>query len=73
MAYSVKSKDGSGLTVCPPTHPIPVIGLGLRFHYGTIPAGSVTLSSGATNSLHADFMNGWNQAALEQKVRDAFG
>lgn len=64
MAYSLRGS-------CPSTHPVPVPMLRLGLHYPGSDGGSdVTFSSGAPDTVHADFFNTWNQAALERLVRE---
>ncbi|MEV4319380.1 DUF1996 domain-containing protein [Actinocrispum sp. NPDC049592] len=64
--------------VCPPTHPVvlprteflityPVIGTGLTLA-GTRNGTNVTTAPGYT--FHGDFMNAWNPAELERRMRD---
>jgi hypothetical protein len=59
---------------CPIEFPIAVAQLSLDFHFGIInplnPDGSIGLSfsSGPWYTLHADFMNGWDQARFERIV-----
>jgi hypothetical protein len=64
MAYSSRNK-------CPSTHPIPVPSLRMIMEF-RIPTtrGRVTLSSGEASTMHADFYNAWDQAVLEEMVRD---
>lgn len=63
MAYSIRG-------TCPVTHPVPVPSLTLKVHYRhNLPAtGDVTLASGVPATLHADFLNSWNQDRLEELV-----
>jgi hypothetical protein len=53
--------------VCPPTHPVLLPALVLRFKWrGQHPDPStLTLSSGATHTMHVDFWNAWDQPRLE--------
>jgi hypothetical protein len=60
MAYS---KDGR----CPDSHPVALPTVALILLYPPVPT-KARLSSGKYG-LHADFMNGWNQDALEVLVR----
>ncbi len=64
MAYASRNK-------CPSTHPIPVPSLRMIMEF-PIPTtwGRVTLSSGEASTMHADFYNAWDQAVLEEMVRD---
>jgi hypothetical protein len=57
MAYHVDDDDGDN--VCPPSHPVPVPKLILRFHYPVHDGTKIMLSSGASFTLHADFFNDW--------------
>jgi hypothetical protein len=73
MSYS--TSDGSGIFRCDAAHPValPYLSMIVRWD-GQYPAGeSVTLSSGAAFTFHADFMNGWNQdrlvALLDQCIK----
>lgn len=67
MAYST---EGARAWVCPSTHPVLVPRLELKVRYPTTGGPAVRLASGAVNTAHADFMNGWNQETLEALVRD---
>jgi hypothetical protein len=55
---------------CPATHPVPIAQLTFEVRYPVSgdPAG-LELASGGLQSLHADFLNAWDQAALEREVR----
>jgi hypothetical protein len=45
--------------------------LSIKVHYGTnIPVGTATLSSGATNTFHADFLQSWVPERLQEVVDD---
>jgi hypothetical protein len=68
MAYSRKAKGGAGY-VCPPDHPVLVPALRLGLRYPTTGGSGVRLSSGAINTAHADFMNGWAPDKLAKLVR----
>ncbi len=59
MAYTTRG-------FCPSTHPVPVPLLEMRFNYNT--TGGM-LASGPLYTAHADFFNGWNQAALAERVK----
>ena len=64
MAYPVKG-------VCPADHPVAVPMLQSKVAYkltNGVTKGLV-FSSGASFSFHYDFMNGWNQARLEELVK----
>jgi Domain of unknown function (DUF1996) len=56
MAYAVRGR-------CPQSHPVAIATIDLLFLYPPMPA-RATLSSGRF-AAHADFINGWDQAALE--------
>jgi hypothetical protein len=55
---------------CPSTHPYPVPMLQTNIEIPIPPGtrGTVTLSSGAYTTMHADFFNAWDQARLEHLV-----
>jgi hypothetical protein len=59
---------------CPGDHPVPIPRLGLHITYNIHDGRGLTLSSDAAKgvshgqTLHADFWNTWNQAALENLV-----
>ena len=64
MAYPVKG-------VCPADHPVAVPMLQSKVAY-KLTSGvtkGLAFSSGASFSFHYDFMNGWNQARLEELVK----
>ncbi len=63
MAYSA---DGA----CPASHPEPVPQLvfEVRYPFTGDPSG-LELASGGVRSMHADFVQAWDQAALEREVR----
>jgi uncharacterized protein DUF1996 len=67
MAYAVRQTDG--IRQCPTTHPTPVAALTMdvRFPIPTT-SGTVTLSSGAASTMHADFFNAWDQQKLTALV-----
>ena len=55
---------------CPTDHPVTVPELRMETYWPSDgQAHTFTLSSGNTAGLHADFMNGWDQAALRRLVR----
>ena len=55
---------------CPTDHPVPVPELRMETYWPSDgQAHTFTLSSGNTAGLHADFMNGWDQATLNRLVR----
>jgi hypothetical protein len=55
--------------VCPPTHPrvLPRVIFRLEYPVGATSAG-ITLSSGPSYTIHADFWNTWDQAKLRSLV-----
>jgi hypothetical protein len=55
---------------CPEDHPVAIPQLILEVHYPVTgdPAG-LELASGGVHGVHADFLNAWDQAALEREVR----
>ena len=57
---------------CPASHPVKLPLIRLNVQYPTIGGEDVTLASGGQYSGHADFINGWNQATLEELVRECF-
>ena len=63
MAYSSRPA-GAALLSCPFTHPVPVPQLSIIAKYNVTGEG-VTLASGHPRTAHADFFDGWNQAALD--------
>jgi Domain of unknown function (DUF1996) len=63
MAYSIRGK-------CPSTHPVAVPAISLVYRYPAIGRGTVVLSSGGTNSGHADYVNAWKQSALAKLVNN---
>lgn len=67
MAYS---QSVGGQQQCPATHPVSIPTLIMRFTWGKFyPApGTLSLSSGSVDSMHADFFNAWNQPRLDQLV-----
>ena len=60
MAYSVSGH-------CPRGHPVAVPELSLVYQYPP-PTGIVALSSGSVYTAHADFLNAWDEKALEALV-----
>jgi hypothetical protein len=54
---------------CPDSHPVPVPQLTFSVQYPvTGPTDGLSLTSGGLYSGHADFVNSWDQATLEQEV-----
>jgi hypothetical protein len=68
MVDSVR-QENSAYKKCPSTHPIPLPMLQTNFQF-PLPTttGTVTLSSGAYSTMHADFFNAWQVGALEDLV-----
>jgi hypothetical protein len=66
MAYSRRI---GGKVRCPSSHPIsvPVLTMNVTFPLPTT-RGPARLSSGGPSTMHADFFNAWNQAALKHLV-----
>jgi Domain of unknown function (DUF1996)/Bacterial TSP3 repeat len=69
LAYS-QAPGGSTVRVCPSSHPIEVPSLTLQLKYPTRAGSTTRLASGDMRTLHADFMNGWDQTKLAQLTRD---
>lgn len=65
MAYSEPGRNG--VHACPASHPVQVPELNL-FSRFRAPERPLTLSSGAADTLHADFFNGWEEDRLESLV-----
>lgn len=65
-AHVARSAEGR----CPTSHPVPIPQLIFEVHYPVTgnPAG-LELASGGVRGVHADFLNAWDQAALEREVR----
>lgn len=58
----------SGDGECPSTHPVEVPAIQLQVFYGVSGGRTAELASGGDFSGHADFVNAWNQNALERLV-----
>jgi hypothetical protein len=54
---------------CPESHPVAVPALQMNVHYRTRGGPDVQLASGPSHTAHADFLNAWDQDALETLVR----
>ena len=69
MAYAGLAQ-GDSTRKCPSTHPTPLPTLSaiIRFAVPTT-EGTVTLSSGAPSTMHADFFNAWKQEELDRLVK----
>ncbi len=65
MSYAVEGNDD--IYRCDSTHPVMLPYLIMKFRWdGQFPAGeTVTLSSGPSYTMHADFMNAWDQDRLQ--------
>jgi Domain of unknown function (DUF1996) len=64
MAYPVRG-------ACPVSHPVGLPSVGIRVRWKTVrgvPSSRLSLSSGGQLSLHADFWNVWNPAAMQWLV-----
>ena len=68
MAYA--QRNAAGIDVCPLSHPFVRPKLALLIRYATAAGPSTRLASGAYNTAHADFFNGWDQARHAQLARD---
>lgn len=71
VAYSSRERK-TRYARCPATHPVPVPRIVLAVHYPTRGKANprrIELSSGGVFSGHADFINSWDQSALENLVR----
>jgi hypothetical protein len=57
--------------VCPASHPVPIpsVSFVIAYPLGTDTSG-ITLSSGTSFSMHADFFNAWEADALAARVRN---
>lgn len=60
----VRYSDGG----CPDSHPVPVPQLTIAIDYPPVDPEGLSLSSGSTDTMHADFWNVWDQAKLEEEV-----
>jgi hypothetical protein len=65
-AHVARSEDGA----CPEEHPVAVPQLIFEVHYPVSgDPDDLALASGGTRGVHADFLNAWDQPALEREVR----
>ena len=65
-SHMVNSSQG----LCPKTHPVHVPQLTFAVAYPISGAGhDLTLASGSTYGIHADFINSWDQEGLENEVK----
>jgi hypothetical protein len=62
MAYSTGGK-------CPATHPVAVPLLQYKLRYATRGEAGMYLSSGAAYTIHGDFFNAWEPAAMENRMK----
>jgi hypothetical protein len=58
----------SGLDTCPRSHPIPLPRLIIRLEWDIRRGSKIMLSSGFPYTLHADFINSWDQLKLRRLV-----
>jgi Domain of unknown function (DUF1996) len=65
MAYSRLVQEKA---TCPSTHPRLVPAVRLTVRYKTNGGPAMRLASGAVNTAHADFMNGWDPAKLDTMI-----
>lgn len=67
--HTAHMANSSGGT-CPSSHPVHVPQLTFAIEYPISgPGHRLSLSSGSVHGLHADFVNAWDQDALENEVR----
>ena len=69
MAYSVRPNKLSTQRVCPSTHPRLMPQVVMNVRYSTFGGPLTRLASGAMNTAHGDFMNGWRQSKLVTLVQ----
>lgn len=62
MAY----RTGSA---CPPTHPVPVPRLQFKLRYASPGTANMRLASGPAYTMHGDFFNAWQPAALASRMQ----
>ncbi len=63
VAYTTKNG------VCPSTHPYPMPRIVEAFRFPSNGGSDITLSSGAPDTLHADFMNTWDQTKQAELIK----
>jgi hypothetical protein len=64
-AHVARSRDGH----CPDDHPVPIPQLIFEVHYSvSADPDGLELASGGVLGMHADFLNAWDQDALEREV-----
>lgn len=58
--------------ICPANHPIPIPSVSFVISYKPLSANTtgISLSSGTSYSMHGDFFNAWEPAALAARVRN---
>lgn len=57
--------------VCPASHPVPIPSVSFVISYPlSANTDGITLASGTSYSMHADFFNAWEEAALAARVRN---
>ncbi|MEA2550701.1 MAG: hypothetical protein QOE25_470 [Actinomycetota bacterium] len=66
MAYSIDPVDGR--YHCPQSHPVPVPRLTYALEFPVHDGRRITLGSGPAYTMHADFINTWNQKRLKRMV-----
>jgi hypothetical protein len=67
MAYATRL--GGGRRGCPRGHPVPVPELTMSISFPIRSGSGVRLASGPFYTLHADFINAWNQAVLNSLIQ----
>jgi hypothetical protein len=70
-SHMTYSRPIDGKVRCPKSHPrsVPVLTMNVTFDIPAGQRGKVTLSSGGASTIHADFINAWNQEALAALVK----
>ena len=59
-----------GASGCPSSHPVPVPQLRFEIRYPVRGGRATSLSSGPTWTTHGDFMNAWEPAQFERRLRE---
>ncbi len=59
----------NGERICPTTHPVPIPEVKIDFRYDAPGGPGLALASGPWYTMHADFLNAWDQDELERLVR----
>jgi hypothetical protein len=63
--------NGAAGGVCPTSHPVPIPSVSFVIAYPLgVDTSGITLSSGTSFSMHADFFNAWEPDALAARVRN---